>query len=47
MYQPAFPQYAQPYGTVQYQRPSMPPQTQPQMPRGIAGRMVGASFFSC
>ena len=42
MYQPAFPQYAQPYGTVQYQQPSMPPQTQPQMPRGIAGRMVGA-----
>ena len=45
MYQPAFPQYAQPYGTVQYQQPSMPPQTQPQMPRGIAGRMVGSVAF--
>lgn len=45
MYQPAFPQYAQPYGTVQYQQPSMPPQQmaqQPTMPRGITGRMVGA-----
>lgn len=41
MYQPAFPQYAQPYGTVQYQPPSMPPQPV-QQPRGIAGRMVGA-----
>lgn len=41
MYQPAFPQYAQPYGTVQYQQPAMPPQ-QIQQPRGIAGRMVGA-----
>lgn len=42
MYQPAFPQYAQPYGTVQYQQPSMPPQQLQQQPRGIAGRMVGA-----
>lgn len=41
MYQPAFPQYAQPYGTVQYQPPQMPPQPL-QQPRGIAGRMVGA-----
>lgn len=41
MYQPAFPQFAQPYGTVQYQPPQMPPQPL-QQPRGIAGRMVGA-----
>lgn len=41
MYQPAFPQFAQPYGTVQYQQPQMPPQPV-QQPRGIAGRMVGA-----
>lgn len=41
MYQPAFPQHAQPYGTVQYQPPQMPPQPV-QQPRGIAGRMVGA-----
>lgn len=41
MYQPAFPQYAQPYGTVQYQPPQMPPQPL-QQPRCIAGRMVGA-----
>ena len=41
MYQPAFPQFAQPYGTVQYQPPQMTPQPV-QQPRGIAGRMVGA-----
>ena len=42
MYQPAFPQFAQPYGNVQYQQPPMPPQQLTQQPRGIAGRMVGA-----
>lgn len=44
MYQPAFPQYAQPYGTAQYQQPMMPaqqPQAMPQQ-RGISGRMVSA-----
>lgn len=50
MYQPAFPQYAQPYGAVQYQQPSMQQMPmggmqQPQqsnLQRGITGRMVGA-----
>lgn len=43
MYQPTFPQYAQPYGTMQYQPPAMPQQMPPvQQQRAITGRMVGA-----
>lgn len=43
MYQPTYPQYAQPYGSMQYQpQQAQPPQAmQMQQPRGISGRMVG------
>lgn len=45
MYQPSFPQYAQPYGAMQYQQPQMPMggmQQQANLQRGITGRTVGA-----